>query len=286
MGPRKPAPPSEMHRRVIPPSAVALMVAVLAACAPQRDPEVQEIIDGIRDADARIDTVEIETTTTFKTYRAAAVASGKDTFSINDVYRRSGDDEYYAQNYDDGKRMELAIVGGNATELIAGANNSPTAHRASIDKRISELHSIPLPTRLFISIHDLLTAIDRDRLQRLPDPETIDDHQVAVLEGAWREGGADGTYRLYVDDALGYLPRRVETFWPDGAPRLRRDLQDYREVKPGVWIPFTIVTSEIDSVTHKVSGINRTTVESVRVNEELPDKALYIRLPPGTTFAN
>ncbi len=258
-------------------------MALLASCGLHEDPEVRRIVDAIRAADGRIETIELEATQVYESKRAAAVASGNGKSARMIVYRQSGADEYYDLWFADGHGMELAIVDGSVTELMRNADGPPLAHRSPTDEGMSDLHFVPLPTRLLAGVRALPEALARNRLEILSETETIDGREVMVLETSWESGMND---RMYVDEELGYLPRRVEKFLADGTLLTRRDLKDYREVTPGIWIAYTIDASTFNRVTGEVESETRTTIESVRANEDLPADAFEVRIPPGTNFTD
>lgn len=116
----------------------------------------------------------------------------------------------------------------------------------------------------------------------LPVPEKVDDVLCWVVE--W-----PGMDRFWVDPKRGFaVPRRIY-HWGPGKP-LEAELRhrDYREVKPGLWLPFSStrygyasLSSTDQALWGKLMFQLNYIVHSIEF-DHLPEDFFEIKLPPGT----
>lgn len=258
------------------PAALILIVGLLVVgCGQTPDPELRAMLDALRDADRRIQSIELHMTQTIESKRSAAVHSGKEPGNRKEMYLRDDAAEYYEHMDEHGRGMRLSIAGGEANEVNFQDGKPLTPFRGAEAKRLTELHSIPLPTRILFAAGDLQRALVEDEFTRVGEKTEIDGISVDVVEGKWRIGETPGTYRLYLDPELGHLPRRCENLDPDGIVVLRKDFGDYREAADGIWIAHTVVTTSINSLTQEPSQVNTFTIHEVTVNKPI-DAARFV----------
>jgi hypothetical protein len=124
---------------------------------------------------------------------------------------------------------------------------------------------------------------NKARYKVLPTPENVDGELCWVV--AWPEMD-----RFWVDPQRGFaIPRRIYCWAPGKPRRVEYHHSDYREVKPGLWLPFTqvedVYTSPIadkdQSLWGKVASRCEYRLHSIEF-DHVPDSLFEVKLPPGT----
>lgn len=254
------------------PAAIFLAAVVLTACSPSgdsevgRNPEVQRILDAIREADTRIETIDI---TGWRNVKGA---------KIWQVYRRSSQNEYFRNQRASGRGSEWAIVDGYITEIqLDPYNANPEPFHAVINPSIIGLLGRPaLPTRVPVGGTNLLDALERDAFEIQSESETLDGHDVVLMEGRNQNEHYSKRYLLYLDPSIGYLPRRVDFRTEGEYPDTHWELRDYQEVKEGIWIPHSVETYSHHPVTHVASRFSTFTIETVTVNKPIASEKFEV----------
>lgn len=145
---------------------------------------------------------------------------------------------------------------------------------AAVRKRYADDVDLPF-------LPDFLSE-NRSRYQILSAPEEVDGTLCWVVE--W-----PGMDRISVDPTRGFtVPRRVFN-WGAGKPaRFEFHNTDYREVKPGLWLPFKQVEERYASIISERPAIwgkvaSRSEYELLAVEfDKVPDSFFEVKLPPGT----
>jgi hypothetical protein len=115
-----------------------------------------------------------------------------------------------------------------------------------------------------------------------PEPEEVDGVRCWLVE--WPDMD-----RFWVDPQHGFAIRRRAYCWGPGKPLHTAVLnRDYREVKPGLWLPYLQIVdryadmnAEDKSVWGKVACRTEIHLDSIEF-DRLSDDFFEIRLPPGT----
>jgi hypothetical protein len=123
---------------------------------------------------------------------------------------------------------------------------------------------------------------NREHYRVVPTPEKVDGALCWVVE--W-----PGMDRFWVDPQRGFaIPRRIYSWEPGKPPRRGIWNKDYREVKPGLWLPFTQIEDRYASVNYekeqlwgKVTARMEYRVRSLEF-DNVPNSLFDVKLPPGT----
>lgn len=163
----------------------------------------------------------------------------------------------------------------DAPRYIARSNG---ADIASVRKQYADEVDLPfLPAFL---------EDNKARYRVAPVKEDFDGKSCWVVE--W-----PGMDRIWIDPARGFAVPRREYTWGQGKP-LRYAIRnhDYREVKPGLWLPFrevedryASIISEKESVWGKIAATTEYHLIEVEFNN-VPESLFEVRLPPGTQVAD
>ena len=105
------------------------------------------------------------------------------------------------------------------------------------------------------------------------------ERNTVIIEGTH----GSSTLRLELDPGTGYMPTLYEQRGPNGEIGLQYIFSDYREVSPGLWLPFS--GSRLRRIRRSQKQgmlLEKVTVREVRVNVPVPDEELEIVFPPGT----
>jgi hypothetical protein len=159
----------------------------------------------------------------------------------------------------------------DAPARIAKSNG---ADLATVRKRYSDDADLPF---LPIFLRD-----NSAQYRVLPDREEVDGQNCWVVE--W-----PGMDKFWVLPERGFaVPRRIYHFGPGKPIRYEFLHKDYREVKPGLWLPFTqiedkyaSITSESKDIWGRVAARNRYELLSAEF-DSVPDSRFEVSLPPGT----
>jgi hypothetical protein len=123
---------------------------------------------------------------------------------------------------------------------------------------------------------------NRTRYSVSPTQEKVNDRLCWVVE--W-----PGMDRFWVDPERGFsIPRRAYC-WAPGKPRRFEFLHsDYREVKPGLWLPFnqtedvyTSIIADKESLWGMVAARSEIRLHAIEF-DDVPDALFEVQLPPGT----
>lgn len=114
-----------------------------------------------------------------------------------------------------------------------------------------------------------------------PAPESVDDVQTWVVE--W-----PGVDRLHVDPSRGYAVVRRAYHWAPGKPmKVAIESRDFREVRPGLWLPFSQVVDvyaswrDEERLWGKVVAREVNRLISLEF-DAVTDATFDVQLPPGT----
>ncbi len=126
--------------------------------------------------------------------------------------------------------------------------------------------------------------VNRSNYRLLPDREEVDGVSCCVLEWA-------GMDRVWIDPEHGFAIRRRAYHWGPG-DQLKYEIfnRDFREVKPGLWLPFTQAVDKYGSIDVDGEGkrlLGKIINKSVYVVRKLEfdnveDDFFEVNLPPGT----
>ncbi|HVC99367.1 MAG TPA: hypothetical protein VND64_37220 [Pirellulales bacterium] len=127
----------------------------------------------------------------------------------------------------------------------------------------------------------------RNEYRVLPEREEVDGAQCWVVEWPAMD-------RVWVDLDHGFAIRRRQYHWGRGKPmRYAIEQSDFREVRPGVWLPFVQAVdkyADIDRTGQEFWGtiVNKSVYRSkeVLLGDEVSDEALQVRLPAGTRLVD
>lgn len=116
----------------------------------------------------------------------------------------------------------------------------------------------------------------------LPTPEKVDGALCWVVE--W-----PGMDQFWVDPEHGFaIPRRIYCWSPDKPRRFEFHHHDYREVKPGLWLPFAqdeyiyaSIIAERQQLWGNIAAQCKYRVHSLEF-DHVPDSLFEVKLPPGT----
>ena len=98
-------------------------------------------------------------------------------------------------------------------------------------------------------------------------------------------------YRLWLDPAIGFCPRRIEILRSDVTPQTIEFLE-YKALGNGVWLPMEIRNKYQSSSPLAKAGENGSSVEVVMrvsrasVDQTIPDSELRVDFPSGTSVSD
>ncbi len=123
---------------------------------------------------------------------------------------------------------------------------------------------------------------NKSKYRVLAAPEDIEGALCWVAE--W-----PGMDKIWVDPQRGFAITRREFAWGPGKPlKYAHRNHDFREVKPGLWLPFrqgedryASVVAEKESLWGKVAATNEYTLLAAEF-DNVPDSQFEVKLPPGT----
>jgi hypothetical protein len=161
----------------------------------------------------------------------------------------------------------------DAPKYIAKANGADVAAMRAIPQ-IADWVALPY-------LPEFLQA-NRRQYKVLPRPEKIDGSLCWVVE--W-----PGMDRFWVDPQRGWVIPRRQYCWGPGKPmRFEFRHRDYREVKPGLWLPYgqseyhyASVVAEKEALWGQVTARCEYTVQSLAF-DNVADSFFDVKLPPGT----
>jgi hypothetical protein len=123
---------------------------------------------------------------------------------------------------------------------------------------------------------------NKEHYHVLPARDEVDGVPCWVVE--W-----EGMDRFWIDPARGFAVPRRQFCWAPGKPLNYEFLnQDYREVKAGLWLPFTqienkyaSIVAEKESLWGKVAARSEYRLHNIEF-DSVPDSLFEVKLPAGT----
>jgi hypothetical protein len=161
----------------------------------------------------------------------------------------------------------------DAPRYIAKAGGGDIASIRQIPSLADHVNLPFLPE--FLRVH-------QSQYQVLPTPQEVDGAPCWVV--SW-----PGMDRFWVDTRRGFaIPRRIYNWGPGKPVRYELRHSDYREVKPGLWLPFTQIEDKYASIIAErkelwgqVAARSEYRLRAVEFNR-LPEGFFFVKLPEGT----
>jgi hypothetical protein len=259
-------------------SVAAIMASI---CIPfwgeVKAPDIQTIKTAFQEANARTTTLQ-QSVDIYIQVKSADSEPGPEELDMQQVLARTKDLLYYeVQNSASGKVCRASYDGKECRVLFSNSKKNTQREiylRSDPPKRAGMQSMQPdlVPFLLNIWDEDMLWHFEGDEFSISPDPVMIENASCYVVSGKVTRFNPPLDYRLYVDPAIGFMPRRTELLGQDGAVKSTRDFLGYEEVEKGLWFPKRM------QVVSK-SGVNIYIVTKLEVNKPVPDDALKVVQP-------
>lgn len=111
--------------------------------------------------------------------------------------------------------------------------------------------SVPVPYLFPAWQTPLILSLESDTLELMKDSVEVDGVQCVVVVGTKKNVRPPLQYKLYLDPALGYMPRRTEWLVKGKGLEGTTRLLNYQEVAPGKWFPARIEMEPVPPPTAK-----------------------------------
>ena len=259
-----------------------------------RTPETRAIIAAVDSVNARIKTLDVSYTVTYRSFMKSAYDSSGNQISFECMEKPVSGSDYTAKSWrwENGKRnkvYESTLFGAGKTLTDSGTVVFDGKQVRAVSGRFAahgETEAAPglseLPCRE--NIGGLYTDYDQYlngsigpagtfyygylRIlggEVLPERETIDGHACVVAR--YPHLGTDQVYKFYLDPDMGYRPRRLEQYFDR---TLYRRIDDFRYVSAdGAWLPVSVRITD-----YAVKDPAKGRVIGVTVMRAIPDALL------------
>lgn len=221
-----------------------------------------------------------------------AIVAQKDKVDVSLLYMEQGDmGRWELDDYEDGSLRHRQIL---VFDGVTGKGLTPQKKGGSVKRHQPNIVgrlNLPHPTRIAVWNVPLIERLREDEVVLLPKQETVEGSACYVLEG---RGQSDDTlgkalcYRIYIDKAIGYMPRQIEEYVAERYGQEQSEvlketktLSGYELTALGTWFPV-----QVTELTHRKSGeVKRRNVhvcESLEVGLSLDRNMFDIEFPAGT----
>ena len=170
---------------------------------------------------------------------------------------------------------------GKCTNLHRQVLSGTWSNSAAIGTRLGFFFScldLLDPLELRLTFHSVREWLARGFLR--PVNEEIDGHQCYCVDAV--EDNLNGTIQIWVDPAIGYMPRRVAVATPQGACEDSIDYSEYKEVASGVWYPMRAEIKGYGGRNGRVDVVNYLVASKVALGKKFSRSQLEPVIPPGT----
>lgn len=157
--------------------------------------------------------------------------------------------------------------------IYPGHDNHQLRRKANIELRVDRVWG-------FYVLGKSLPEWLADPNTRVIGEETIDGVSTVVVRGVYRDSGGTFHVDYYLSKEFNYAPVRLETS-RNGNRINTMTCSDFREVRPGFWLPFRGHNTPIDFPSGRKSGSESFVVKDVLINSGLDRKLFTIEFNRG-----
>jgi hypothetical protein len=254
-------------------------------------PGVDDVLVYLEAARSKLQSYHLEVTT-----QALDAASGKTLEKSVFVFDRASDRTYCEirrSAASDGPESRMVSVWDNKRFLIQ-RQDAPAARVDGFimpSPRISEQEVLVNPIacaglRQAASTDgvprtndDIVGLLRNPKVSRLAaDRVTVDGHEYLLMEvGPLPKV----SFRYYLDESHGFVVARYERIDSDTGDLLfRLTNEEFREVRPGVWLPFRTTRQFMDTGSKTVREADRTEVQALDIGVSFPESHFTFTFPP------
>ena len=282
---------------------IALIATVLMMVVPLATAMDNEaLIEAIRAHDSQISDltydIELELMHLTQSQQTPEIERSGNAVPLMQYTWRWKGEKYYLASFRAGDLISVdGYDGQEARQLIYAASDEDIQHWGAIYRTEPAFISHGdgpwfVGGRKLLDVN-ILDALQDGRATVHPEPIIEQGHECILLEGQlWTydvHGVDGGNFRILLDRAFGFMPRRIEFFSLDehGKRTNLRAYENYElnEVAPGIWFPvaWDIKTQrQVDGELHRVAHNSYRIHELVRVNQGLSDDQFVVDFPMGT----
>jgi hypothetical protein len=243
----------------------------LAGCAP--DPQVQKVRDAFAAAEAKAPPMELSVLAyaSLETFDSLPPASTHLSLLLKN--------KAYLQDYKGLKDGQIVFEETTSTpdgQTLYTVHGNEFYIRPAKQWQIT--HNIPVPFLTPVHSRPLKLALTEDDV-KVAGTAQVDGASCQILEGTEKNVRPPMSYKLYLDPALGLMPRQIESF-VNGQRKSTIRFKEYTELAPGSWFPKRV---EVEPVNPPGQTRKRLALylAEFKLQPDIPDSVFAPTPPPN-----